>query len=87
MTRKEFKDKVFPQNLTDPEIIIDQDQAINIAVQLMLMIDCSDKDRHCEGYKIGGFRPVSWEDSERLQILSGGLFQLMSTIRRKFGRQ
>jgi hypothetical protein len=65
MTRKEFKDKVFPQNLTDTEIFIDQDQAINIAVQLMLMIDCSDKDHHCEGYKIGGFRPVSWEDLER----------------------
>jgi hypothetical protein len=65
MTREEFKDKVFSRNLSDPEIIIDQDQAINIAVQLMLMIDCSDKDRHCGGYKIGGFRPVSWENSER----------------------
>jgi hypothetical protein len=65
MTRKEFKDKVFSQNLTHAEIIVDQEQAINIAVQLMLMIDCSDKDRHCEGYKIGGFRPVSWDDSER----------------------
>jgi hypothetical protein len=31
----------------------------------MLMIDCSDKDRHYEGYEIGGFRPVSWDSSER----------------------
>ena len=31
----------------------------------MLMVDCSDKDRHSAGYEVGGFRPVSWEGSER----------------------
>jgi hypothetical protein len=64
-TRKEFKDRVFPQTLVDPEMAVDQERAINVAVQLMLMIDCSDKDRHCEGYEVGGFRPVHWGGSER----------------------
>jgi hypothetical protein len=64
-TREEFKDKVFPQNLMGPEAAIDQERAINVAVQLLLMINCSDKDRHCEGYEVGGFRPVSWDGSER----------------------
>ncbi len=64
-TRKEFKDRVFPQRFGNPEAVIDQERAINVAVQLMLMIDCSDKDRHCEDYEVGGFRPVRWEGSER----------------------
>lgn len=64
-TREEFKDMVFPQMLADPEAAIDQERAINVAVQLLLMIDCSDKDRHCEGYEVDGFRPVSWDGSER----------------------
>lgn len=65
LTRQEFKDKVFPSTFADSEIIRDQERAINVAVQLMLMIDCSDKDRHSEDYEIGGFRPVRWENSER----------------------
>jgi len=64
-TREEFKNRAFPRPPTDPETVIDQDRAINVAVQLMLMIDCSDKDRHYEGYEVGGFRPVSWDGSER----------------------
>ena len=63
-TREEFKAKVFPQISTDPEIVIDQERAINVAVQITLMIDCSDKERHYEGYKVGDFRPVSWDSSE-----------------------
>ncbi|CAM6005191.1 unnamed protein product [Sphagnum balticum] len=64
-TREEFKDRVFPQNFADPETAVEQERAINVAVQLMLMIDCSDKDRHCEIYEVGGFRPVRWQSSER----------------------
>jgi hypothetical protein len=64
-TREEFKDIVFPRKLTDPEAAIDQERAINVAVQLLFMIDCSDKDRHSEGYEVDGFRPVSWDGSER----------------------
>ncbi|KAF7917219.1 uncharacterized protein EAE98_010324 [Botrytis deweyae] len=64
-TREEFRTKVFPNISTDPESVIDQERAINVAVQIMLMIDCSDKDRHYEGYEIGGFRPVSWNSSEQ----------------------
>jgi carbonic anhydrase len=58
--REEFKDRVFPQKVVDPETAVDQERAINVAVQLMLMIDCSDKDRHCEDYEVGGFKPVRW---------------------------
>jgi hypothetical protein len=65
-TREEFRDKNFPQDFKDPETVIDQERAINIAVQLVFMIDCSDKDRHGEGYEVGAFRPVSWDSSERL---------------------
>ena len=65
ISRNEFRNKVFPQTLADPETIIDQERSINVAVQLMLMIDCSDKDRHGAGYEVGGFRPVSWDGSER----------------------
>ncbi|KAF7950115.1 hypothetical protein EAE96_007413 [Botrytis aclada] len=64
-TREEFRTKVFPNISTDPEVLIDQERAINVAVQITLMIDCSDKDRHYEGYDIGGFRPVSWDSSEQ----------------------
>src|SRR5450756_652242 len=64
-TREEFRAKVFPQNFADPETIIDQERVIDVALQLMLMIDCSDKDRHCENYEVGGFRPVRWDSSER----------------------
>ena len=64
-TREEFKAKVFPQNFADPETVIDQERVINVAVQLTLMIDCSDKDRHCEDYEVGDFRPVRWDSSER----------------------
>jgi hypothetical protein len=64
-TREEFKDRVFPQNFADTEAAVDRERAINVAVQLMLMIDCSDKDRHCENYEVGGFRPVRWEGTER----------------------
>lgn len=63
-TREEFKNKVFPHPPTDSETVIDQDRAINIAVQLMFMIDCFDKDHHYKGYEIGGFRPVSWDNQE-----------------------
>ncbi|KAM0312771.1 hypothetical protein ACHAO8_006052 [Botrytis cinerea] len=64
-TREEFKVKVFPQISTDAEILIDQERAINVAVQITLMIDCFDKDHHYEGYRVGDFRPVSWDSSER----------------------
>jgi hypothetical protein len=64
-TREEFRDKVFPYSFVDPGTVNDQERAINVAVQLMLMVDCSDKDRHSEDYEIGGFRPVRWENSER----------------------
>jgi len=64
-TREEFKNKIFNPPSTDLETIIEQERGINVAVQLMLMIDCSDKDRHYEGYEVGGFRPVSWDSSER----------------------
>ncbi|RDW57301.1 hypothetical protein BP5796_12751 [Coleophoma crateriformis] len=49
----------------DPEAVSDQKRAINLAVQLSFMIDCSEKGRHSEDYEIGGFRPVRWEGSER----------------------
>lgn len=64
-TREEFRAKVSQNSLTDPELVIDQERAINVAVHIMLMIDCIDKDRHYEGYEIGGFRPVSWDSSEQ----------------------
>lgn len=64
-TREEFKRQLFPKELKDSEASVEQERAINVAVQLMFMIDCSDKDRHCEGYEIGGFRPVNWDGSER----------------------
>ena len=73
-TREEFRNRIFPRDVKDPETIIDQERAINIAVQLTFMIDCSDKDRHCEGYEVGGFRPVSWDNSERFIDFVGKVF-------------
>lgn len=73
-TREEFRSRVFPGHITDPEVAVDQERAINVAVQLLLMIDCSDKARHYEGYEIGGFRPVSWDGSERLVDFVGKAF-------------
>ncbi|KAF5869099.1 uncharacterized protein Bfra_011642 [Botrytis fragariae] len=64
-TREEFQKKAFPQTSKNAETVKDQQRAINVAVQIMLMIDCSDKDRHHQGYEIGGFRPVSWNKLEK----------------------
>ncbi|KAG4416221.1 hypothetical protein IFR04_010624 [Cadophora malorum] len=64
-TREQFLGKAFPHTSTDPETRNDQERAINVAVQLMFMIDCSDKDRHYEGYEVGGYRPASWDRSEQ----------------------
>ncbi|KAF7889382.1 uncharacterized protein EAF01_010875 [Botrytis porri] len=55
-TCEEFRIKVIPNISTDPEVVIDQERDVNVAVQITLMIDGSDKDRHYEGYEIGGFR-------------------------------
>jgi hypothetical protein len=55
-TRQEFASSICPH---------DQDLAINLAVQLISMIDCFDKHRHSDEYHIGGFRPVYWKNSER----------------------
>lgn len=57
-TREEFKNKVFPRTSTNPGTVIDRERAINVTVQLTLIINYSDKDRHYQKYKISGFRPV-----------------------------
>jgi hypothetical protein len=41
------------------------DHAINIAVHLMVMIDCTIVDSHSEGYEIDGYRPSKWQSNER----------------------
>jgi hypothetical protein len=75
-TRKEFRDRVFSSSLTEPLITNDQDNAINFVIQVMLMIDCADKDRHWECYEVGGFRPVCWEDSKSFADFVGGVFPI-----------
>jgi hypothetical protein len=75
-TRKEFSDQAFHSASTDPSTIIDKEHAINIAVHLTLMIDCADKDRHSKGYEVGGFMPVSWQDSERLTDFVNRVFPM-----------
>jgi hypothetical protein len=75
-TREEFRAKTFPQHFANPETLLDQDRAINVAVQLTSMIDCSDKDRHSEDYEIGGFRPVQWGNSERFIDFVGKTFPI-----------
>jgi hypothetical protein len=39
-------------------------KAINVAVQAMIMVDCSARDRHSTTYEVGNYRPISWESSE-----------------------
>jgi len=41
------------------------DHAINIAVHLMVMVDCTIVDSHSKGYKIDGYRPSKWQSNER----------------------
>jgi hypothetical protein len=62
-TYLEFKQKLRArwQAALDSEI----DHAINIAVHLMVMIDCTIVDSHSEGYEIDGYRPSKWQSSER----------------------
>ena len=51
--------------LQDPTITTDKENAINVSVHLMLMIDCADIDRYGKDYTIGGFKPVCRRDWER----------------------
>jgi hypothetical protein len=59
----EFKQRLRArwQTALDGEI----DHAINIAVHLMVMIDCTIVDSHSEGYEIDGYRPTKWQQNER----------------------
>ena len=75
-TRKEFRDRVFTSCLSEHSTAADQEIAINFVIQVMLMIDCADKDRHWEGYEIGGFKPVCWEDSKSFADFVRGVFPL-----------
>ncbi|OCK75288.1 hypothetical protein K432DRAFT_409162 [Lepidopterella palustris CBS 459.81] len=38
--------------------------AINIAVQAIIMVDCAARDRHSTTYEVDNYRPISWELSE-----------------------
>ena len=73
-TRKEFRDMVFPPSVTEPLTADDHEKAIDLAIQVVLMIDCADKDRHWEVFEIGGFRPVRWEESKSFSDFIGELF-------------
>lgn len=73
-TRESLRDRVFTTASPDSAFIIGKENAINAAVQLMLMIDCADRDHHSEGYYIGDFRPVSWQNSERFSDFVSGVF-------------
>lgn len=37
---------------------------INLAVQSMIMVDCSAKHHHAADFSLGGYRPVSWHTDE-----------------------
>jgi hypothetical protein len=45
-------------------LVKDRESAINIAVQLMLMIDCSASESHDKGYLIDGSKPHLWRNDE-----------------------
>jgi hypothetical protein len=66
LTRREFKDRVFRESPTGDFTETDHEHSINVAIQLLLMVDCADKARHWEGYEVNGYKPVTWRDSERL---------------------
>lgn len=40
------------------------DATINLAVQSMIMVDCSAKHHHAADFSLGGYRPVSWHTDE-----------------------
>jgi hypothetical protein len=40
------------------------DHALNIAVQTMVMIDSAAQNWHPSNYKLGGYRPTSWDPTE-----------------------
>ncbi|KZL88130.1 hypothetical protein CI238_04915 [Colletotrichum incanum] len=40
------------------------DNLINLAVQVMVMVDCAAKERHSTGFAVGGYRPISWLQKE-----------------------
>jgi hypothetical protein len=76
ITRKEFRNRVLSSHLAQSSPTDGQDDAINSVIQVMLMIDCADKGRHWEGYEIGGFKPVCWEDSKSLTDFVRGVFPM-----------
>ncbi|KAF2143093.1 uncharacterized protein K452DRAFT_226286 [Aplosporella prunicola CBS 121167] len=39
-------------------------RALNLAVQLLCMIDCSAKEKHSHDFELGDFKPVEWRKEE-----------------------
>jgi hypothetical protein len=70
----EFKQRLRKrwQKSLDNEI----DHAINIAVHLMVMIDCTIVDSHSEEYEIDGYRPAKWQQNERFSDFVSSAFPL-----------
>ena len=52
-------------NSVDAANVRPGDEAIiNLAVQSMIMVDCSAKHHHAADFSLGGYRPVSWHADE-----------------------
>jgi hypothetical protein len=79
-TRCEIRNREFDsRNLIStpvPSVISDMDDAINIAVHAMLMIDCAARACYSKGYEVDGFKPVGWEDQESLTDFVKRIFPL-----------
>lgn len=73
-TYTEFRERVrVSAGVTSPDDV-EVDYAINIAVHMMLMIDCTVTDSHSVGYEIDGYRPVKWKDDVIFSDFVSGVF-------------
>ena len=64
-TRDEIRSLAFPSLSAEPTTSADVDDAINVAVHALIMVDCAAKRDHSDAYEIDGFKPATWQNTER----------------------
>jgi hypothetical protein len=61
VTRSQLRSSFSEPNVLEKE----KENAIRAVVKVAFMLDCASKDSHSEGFHVGGYAPLKWEEDER----------------------
>ena len=65
-TRNEFSNQICSLTQPNPPTDAEIENAIDVTVHLMFMVDCTIVDSHSVGYEISGYKPTKWRGHEQL---------------------